>query len=219
MLPPRQVLHAPWREKYLRAMAAAERPGAEIANPAPSDSPSSGCFLADYWGTPSDDVANLVVLRRTDEEALAEHRACAPGVAPDGPMGGMVLLNLYPYANGHLLVALGEGRSRLLEYSAPQRAALWRLVDDAMAILERALEPQGVNIGVNQGRAAGAGLPQHAHAHLVPRWNGDVNFMTVVGEVRVIPAAMETMAALCRTAWARISAERAARGKSGGAAR
>lgn len=178
----------------------------------PPDSPSGGCFIADYWSAPAQDEANLVVLRRTDAEALAEHERVAPGLAPDGAMGGIVLLNLYPYANGHLLVALGDGRGRLLDYSAAQRAALWRLTDDALEILEHALEPQGVNIGVNQGRAAGAGVPQHAHVHLVPRWSGDVNFMTVVGEVRVIPAAMETMAHRCREAWRAISARRAGGG-------
>jgi ATP adenylyltransferase len=130
-------------------------------------------------------------------------------------MGGIVLMNLYPYANGHLLVALGEGRGRLLEYSAAQRAALWRLTDDALAVMERALEPQGVNIGVNQGRAAGAGVPQHVHVHLVPRWSGDVNFMTVVGEVRVIPSAPAVMAERFRAAWGEIMREReSARGRA-----
>lgn len=123
-----------------------------------------------------------------------------------------MLLNLYPYSNGHLMACLGEGRLRLLDYSPAQRIAFWRLVDDAMAILERALEPQGVNLGINQGKAAGAGAPGHLHAHLVPRWAGDVNFMTTVGEVRVIPSAMETMARACRSAWEAIREERDASG-------
>jgi ATP adenylyltransferase len=105
----------------------------------------------------------------------------------------MILLNKYPYANGHLLVALGEARPSLLDYDADQRAALWALVDRAMELMQRVLEPQGVNIGVNQGRAAGAGVPGHLHVHLVPRWSGDTNFMSVVGQVRVIPAALEAV--------------------------
>ncbi len=117
----------------------------------------------------------------------------------------MVMLNKYPYANGHLLVALGEARPRLVDYDASQRAALWSLVDLAADLMERTLHPQGINIGVNQGRAAGAGVPGHLHAHLVPRWNGDVNFITVVGQIRVIPAALEAMAERYRSVWATIS--------------
>ena len=105
-------------------------------------------------------------------------------------------------ANGHLLVALGEPRPTLMDYDPAQRAALWALVDLASELMQSALNPQGINIGVNQGRAAGAGVPQHLHAHLVPRWSGDVNFMTVVGQVRVIPAALEHMARRYRQTWA-----------------
>ena len=116
---------------------------------------------------------------------------------------GMILLNAYPYANGHLLVALGEGRPTLMDYSPEQRAALWRLVDAASGLMQDALEPQGINIGINQGRAAGAGVPGHLHVHLVPRWSGDVNFITTVGQIRVIPSALEQMAQRYRDARAR----------------
>jgi len=133
---------------------------------------AGGCFLSDYWARPQDDEKNLVVHRD-------EH--------------GFVLLNAYPYSNGHLLVALGEGRGRLLDYTPEQRGHLWGLVDRAMAMVETALEPQGVNVGINQGRAAGAGVPGHLHVHLVPRWGGDVNFMSVVGGVRVIPSSLRAM--------------------------
>lgn len=192
-----RVLHAPWRERYLRAMADAERPtGAPNDAPPQNLNASSGCFLRDYWLAPEQDEANLVVLRRNDEHA--------------GPAcGGLVMLNLYPYSNGHLLVSLGESRPRLLDYSPAQRAALWSLVEDAIAIIDRALAPQGINLGINEGRAAGAGVPQHVHVHLVPRWLGDVNFMTVVGAIRVNPAAPAEMANRFRQAWADISAERA----------
>lgn len=194
-----RVLSAPWRERYLKAIGEAER----VAASAPAIVPpgSSGSFLRDYWLAPEQDEANLVVLRRSDAEAGAA--GC----------GGMALLNLYPYANGHLLVALGDARGRLLEYEPAQRAALWRMVDDAAAMLARAVEPQGLNIGVNEGRAAGAGVPQHLHVHLIPRWLGDVNFMTAVGGVRVIPGAAEDMARRLRAAWADIARERGGGGR------
>jgi len=147
-------------------------------------------FFSDYWRHPEQDAANHVVLR-----------------LGAGAVGGMVVLNRYPYANGHLLVALGEGRPRLLDYSPVQRAAFWRLVEIAWALMDEALAPQGINMGINEGAAAGAGVPQHLHAHLVPRWAGDVNFITVAGDVRVIPSALEAMAARYRAAWARLRAQ------------
>jgi len=103
------------------------------------------------------------------------------------------MLNRYPYANGHLLVALGTGRQRLLEYSPDERTELWSLIDLAVELCEKTLGPQGVNVGINQGQAAGAGVPEHLHAHVVPRWAGDVNFITAVGNIRVIPSALDEM--------------------------
>ena len=151
---------------------------------APSDS-----FLTEYWRTPEQDAANHVIAR-----------------VGAGATAGMILLNHYPYSNGHLLVALGEGRSRLLEYTPEQRAALWALVDRAVELVETALRPQGVNIGVNQGLAAGAGVPTHLHAHVIPRWVGDVNFIDTVGNIRVIPSALSAMSERFREVWAMLDA-------------
>lgn len=139
----------------------------------------SGSFLLDYWNAPADDTRNHVIERNAF---------------------GMILLNAFPYANGHLLIALGEARPTLLDYEPDQRAQLWLLVERATDLLQRTLQPQGINTGINQGRAAGAGVPQHLHVHLVPRWGGDVNFMTAVGAVRVIPSSLEAMAARFRAA-------------------
>lgn len=141
----------------------------------------TGSFLLDYWQAPQDDEKNHIIVRTAD---------------------GLILLNKFPYAGGHLLVALGEAHPRLLDYAPPRRAVFWQLVDLAMDLMERTLEPQGVNIGLNQGRAAGAGIPQHLHAHLVPRWGGDVNFMAAVGNVRVVSTSLDDMAARYRAAWA-----------------
>lgn len=137
-------------------------------------------FLRDYWLHPERDEANHIVARTPE---------------------GLILLNRYPYANGHLLVALGEARPALLDYTPGQRAILWALVDEAARLLDAALHPQGINIGVNQGRAAGAGIPDHLHVHLVPRWGGDTNFINIIGQVRIIPSSLEAMASRFRQAW------------------
>lgn len=163
------AIWAPWRLRYLEGEGDDAPTPEPTASTAPSD---TGCFLSDAWANPDRDEANLVVRR-------GEH--------------GLIMLNRYPYSNGHLLVAIGEPRSRLLDYTPEQRAELWQLVDTAADLMERALEPQGINIGINQGRAAGAGVPQHLHVHLVPRWGGDVNFMTTVGRIRVVPSSLEQM--------------------------
>ncbi len=170
------LLQAPWRLQYLEALGASEK---KTGGPAPN----SGSFLRDYWLDPAADARNHVIVRTNV---------------------GMVLLNGFPYSNGHLLVALSEGRAKLLDYDADQRAALWRLTDLASDLMEVALDPQGINIGINQGRAAGAGVPGHLHVHLVPRWSGDVNFMSTVGRVRVIPSSLEAMAKRYREAWERL---------------
>jgi len=141
--------------------------------------PDGGDFFATYWANPGEDEANLVV-HRTEL--------------------GMILLNRYPYTNGHLLVALGEAAPTLLEYDADRRSAFWALVEDACRLVRHAMNPQGVNIGANIGDAAGAGVPQHLHAHVVPRWAGDTNFMTVTGTIRVAPDSLESVAATYREA-------------------
>jgi ATP adenylyltransferase len=179
-------LEAPWRLDYLEKLGAKEKQ---------SGGPSTGSFLRDNFLRPDLDKQNHVIVRTG---------SASEGVGGAGGLGGIVLLNGFPYSNGHLLVALGDPRPTLLDYDPAQRAALWRLTDAAMALMQAALEPQGVNVGINQGRAAGAGVPSHLHVHLVPRWSGDVNFITVVGQVRVIPAALEAMAERYRRAWAEI---------------
>jgi ATP adenylyltransferase len=179
------VLHAPWRMSYmelLKAQAAAKDSGAKAAG-------KGSCFLRDYWLTPEHDEKNNVIVRTGTEDAPGDGR------------GGLIMLNRYPYANGHLLVCLGQSRMRLLDYTPAQRAELWSLVDLATELCEKALEPQGVNVGINQGDAAGAGVPEHLHAHVVPRWRGDVNFITAVGQVRVLPSSLEDMDRRYRDVW------------------
>ena len=104
---------------------------------------------------------------------------------------GQILLNRYPYTNGHLLVAPGDHLADLCDLTAASRGDLIELVNLAEMLLRAVFNPQGINIGINLGRCAGAGLPGHLHVHVVPRWSGDTNFMHTVGQVRVIPDALE----------------------------
>ncbi len=131
---------------------------------------NGGCFLCRYAAAPELDAANLVIARSA---------------------GGMLVMNKFPYVNGHLLVAPYRHAADLCDLTAAERAEMMELAAHSQRLLMGTMNPQGYNIGVNQGRCAGAGLPGHVHMHVVPRWNGDVNFMSVVGQVRVIPQALE----------------------------
>jgi ATP adenylyltransferase len=98
-----------------------------------------------------------------------------------------VVLNLYPYNNGHLMVVPNRHVATLEASTPEERDELMRFTRHAEMALTEAYKPQGINVGINLGRPAGAGVLDHLHVHLVPRWNGDTNFMTVVGNVRVLP--------------------------------
>lgn len=126
-----------------------------------------GCFLCALQAAdPSDDERNLVLYRERDV---------------------FLLLNRFPYNSGHLLVAPREHVGELPALKAAVRDNLFALVQRATDVLGRVYEPGGFNIGLNLGRVAGAGVPDHLHAHIVPRWGGDTNFMTVTAETRVLP--------------------------------
>ena len=98
-----------------------------------------------------------------------------------------VILNLYPYNTGHLMVVPNRHVATLAATTSDEQAELMRFTRHAEMALTEAYTPQGINVGLNLGRPAGAGVLDHLHVHLVPRWNGDTNFMTVVGNVRVLP--------------------------------
>jgi len=98
-----------------------------------------------------------------------------------------VILNLYPYNNGHLMVVPNRHVATLAASSAEERDELMRFTRHSEMALTEAYKPQGINVGINLGRPAGAGVVDHLHVHVVPRWSGDTNFMTVVGNVRVLP--------------------------------
>jgi ATP adenylyltransferase len=98
-----------------------------------------------------------------------------------------VILNLYPYNNGHLMVVPNRHIGSLAAATPDELSELMRFTRDAEIALTEAYNPQGINIGINLGRPAGAGVLDHVHVHLVPRWNGDTNFMSVIGNTRVLP--------------------------------
>jgi ATP adenylyltransferase len=101
----------------------------------------------------------------------------------------VVLMNRYPYANGHLLVAPRAHVAELEELEAAVLADVGTQTSETVKLLKGAVSAQGFNIGINLGRVAGAGVPGHLHQHVVPRWGGDINFMHVVGQVSVVPEA------------------------------
>jgi ATP adenylyltransferase len=98
-----------------------------------------------------------------------------------------VMLNRYPYISGHLMIIPLRHLSRMEDLSREEKIEIFDLLDLSVRVLKEAMSPDGFNIGMNMGRAAGAGIDDHLHVHVVPRWSGDTNFMSVVGEVRVIP--------------------------------
>ncbi|MGA3067261.1 MAG: HIT domain-containing protein [Tepidisphaeraceae bacterium] len=102
----------------------------------------------------------------------------------------IVVLNRFPYANGHLLIAPRLHKGEMEDLTDAENSDVARQTVAAMRLLRRAISAQGFNVGINIGRVAGAGLPGHLHQHLVPRWGGDINFMSIIGETRVIPQAI-----------------------------
>jgi ATP adenylyltransferase len=124
----------------------------------------SGCFLCDAWRDPD----------------FRKHRVLMKG------RSAFVIMNIFPYNNGHLMIAPAEHHGDLASLGPAVRAELMELLTLSTGALASAMSPDGFNAGINLGRVAGAGLPGHIHLHVVPRWSGDTNFMPVVGETKVI---------------------------------
>lgn len=102
-----------------------------------------------------------------------------------------VILNRYPYTSGHLMVVPFEHRATLEELDQPTRAEMMELTTRCMTLLRKVYNPQAFNMGANIGEAAGAGVKEHVHIHIVPRWKGDTNFMSTLGASRVLPELLE----------------------------
>ena len=118
-----------------------------------------------------------------------------------------VILNKYPYNNGHLMVVPNRHAPNLATLTTEEAAELMTLTRHAEIALTEAYAPHGINVGINLGRPAGAGVLDHLHVHLVPRWNGDTNFMTVVGDVRVISEDLASSAMKLRPIFERLDRE------------
>ena len=160
-----QNLWAPWRISYLKGLVD------EPANQTEANA-SGGCFLCDAFEDLDEQQARERMILLADER-------------------GSLMMNRYPYSNGHLLVAPKQHVADISDLSVDERAGLMELADLGNRLLRKAMHCQGVNLGMNLGRCAGAGVPGHCHMHLVPRWNGDSNFMQVCAGARVIPQALE----------------------------
>lgn len=125
----------------------------------------------------SDDVENLVVVR---------DRTC------------FALLNRYPYNGGHLMVVPYKEVADLHGLTDEEMSDLWKLARRCLAALTTVMKPDGFNVGINLGKVAGAGIAEHLHIHIVPRWNGDTNFMPVIAGTSVVPDALKNIAAKLR---------------------
>lgn len=135
---------------------------------------------------------------------------CVAPSSPDSPENlvvargrqAYVIINRYPYTSGHVMV-VPYAHVDSLEYLEPAtRAEMMELTSHCMTVLRGIYQPHGFNLGMNIGAVAGAGIAAHVHLHIVPRWGGDTNFMTAVGQTRVLPEALEDTWARLRSAWA-----------------
>jgi ATP adenylyltransferase len=179
-----EQLWAPWRLGYIQGEHKAADAPRENLRFLPGADPE--CFICRGLA-----AAN-------DRENLIVHRGSKAAV----------LLNRYPYNNGHLLVAPLLHKGRLDELDADEQLEVHQVIARFMHLIERLMNAEGFNIGVNLGRAAGAGLPGHLHWHVVPRWTGDTNFMAVIGGVDVIPQALDAL-------WEILHAQQATSGLAG----
>jgi ATP adenylyltransferase len=148
-----------------------------VANQEPDDA-RDRCLFERLAAAPDDDA--LVLAR--NEHAFA-------------------VMNAYPYTSGHLMVVPLRHESTLADLSREEATAVMALVQDANAAVMAAYRPDGLNVGANIGRAAGAGVPGHVHVHVLPRWLGDTNFMTAVAEARVLPEPLDISYEKLRAAW------------------
>ncbi len=173
-------LWAGWRSSYIESVTSG--PGGDATPGGSKDAGRSGCVFCAILGSGDDDEATHVLWRHSSGLAVA-------------------ILNAYPYCSGHLMVmpVRHVASPELLEPS--EAGALWEGTSSAVSALRAAYKPDGLNLGANLGRAGGAGVPGHLHVHVLPRWEGDTNFMTSVADTRVLPEPLDVSAGKLRRAW------------------
>ncbi|HUT30069.1 MAG TPA: HIT domain-containing protein [Sedimentisphaerales bacterium] len=160
-------LWAPWRIGYIQGLSGDTRTQKKQGT-----SEQSGCFICDNQANPQDDDKNLVLWRSAQS---------------------LVMLNRFPYNNGHLLIAPARHIADFDSADEAEMLEIIKLIRDSQKALSLAIAPHGFNVGMNFGRCAGAGLPGHLHVHLVPRWDGDTNFMPVCSDTGVISQSMSEL--------------------------
>lgn len=170
-----EQLWAGWRLDYVEAASAAERDSGDSGR-----SRGEECVFCRIAASGPPSADNAVVWR--DDRSFA-------------------VLNAFPYTSGHLLVMPLRHVGGLDELDEEEAASLWTATRAALAAVTAAYEPDGMNMGANLGRAAGAGIPRHVHLHVLPRWSGDTNFMTAVAGVRVLPERLEESWRRLHDAW------------------
>ena len=163
-----EQLWAPWRLEYIISDKRMPEPDKSLEMLPGAD---RTCFLCQCVPE-QDDRQRLVIFR-------SQH--------------SLTVLNRYPYNNGHLLIAPLEHLSRIDQLDDQQQVDLTRTIDLMIGLLEKTMRPQGFNVGLNLGQAAGAGLPEHLHWHVVPRWVGDTNFMPAIAGPNVIPQSLDAL--------------------------
>ncbi len=177
-------LWAPWRIQYVSAVAKRKK----------------GCIFC---------VARKAVQHPAQSDGPV--RTSVQKHAPSHPIGqeyvvfttrhSLCMLNLYPYNNGHLMVAPLRHTDDLSSLSQAESADLWKALMQAQALLTKVLKPEGFNIGINIRRCAGAGIIGHVHVHIVPRWQGDTNFMPVIHEAKVVSQSLQELHRQLRDAY------------------
>ena len=183
-----EEIWAPWRLRYVTGETEGDEPAPHQLDYLEGADPD--CFICRAVADSAD--RRRYVVRRTEHS--------------------ITILNRYPYNNGHLLVAPRRHLARLDELSREETLDVSRETAEMVGLLESVMRPEGFNVGLNLGRVAGAGLPGHLHWHVVPRWNGDTNFMPVLASIRVIPQSLDALWEALSDALGRVDPPRLAEG-------
>ncbi len=162
-----------WRSSYVDGATVRRGPEAD-------DAPAAGSVFTRLLESGADDETTHIV-----------HRSATC----------FVVVNIFPYTSGHVLVVPYREVADLMDLSAEESADLWATVTATVDVVRRAYRPDGMNVGLNLGRPSGGSVPEHLHVHVVPRWTGDSNFMTAISNTQTLPESIHDTAARLRRAW------------------